>query len=118
MSTGPARPLDARGPGDHHDPVAPRWLVRAGWTGWRQELGWTLVGLSVLMLFGACFFGTGPMPYQDEPTPEMLATQAREVHDGRILLMILGPAGVASLVGGILLIVRGRRLRRGAEQHP
>ncbi|MGC9666772.1 hypothetical protein ACNTMW_09475 [Planosporangium sp. 12N6] len=89
--------------------MTPRWLIRAGWTGWQQELGWALIALSVVMpCLAFSFYSSAMLPFQD-PTPEMLAQQAKDVHQTEVLLLIAGAVGLSTLLVGVWLIVRGRR---------
>jgi hypothetical protein len=77
------------------------------WTGWRSELGWTLIGLAVLApctLMAPAVF----LPTQD-PTPAMLAEQAeRELFFERRLAMSAVVALVLVALG-VRLIMLGRR---------
>jgi hypothetical protein len=107
-------PLDCHLDAGDHDSVTPRSLMRAGWTGWRRELGWVLIALSVVLsCVAGSFYAGATMPYQD-PTPEMLAQQAKDVRAAGIQMLIGGTLGLACLVAGIWLIVWGRRLARRA----
>ena len=80
------------------------------WTGWRSELGWTLIGLAVLapctLMTPAVF-----LPAQD-PTPAMLAEQAeRELFFER-RLVISAVVAFALVALGVWLIMQGRRRDR------
>ena len=97
--------------------VTPQWLVRAGWTGWRRELGWVLVALSLVAPCVTCGILSGVyLPYQD-PTPEMLAQQARDVHQADVVTALVGAIALVCLATGIWLIVWGRR-RSGRPAQP
>jgi hypothetical protein len=107
------RPLDRYTQVHDHDPVdTPRWLVRAGWVGWRGELGWALIGLGTL---GSCVLcaslSYAGMPAQDA-TPEMLVKTAKDGHDAEVAMAIGAGVGLATVIVGIWLVVVNRRLSR------
>jgi hypothetical protein len=84
------------------------------WTGWRRELGWALVALS-LAVPCVTVVVTGPgLPFQDEPTPAMLAQQAHQMRVAEVAIPVAVAFGLACFVVGVWLIVRGRHLARAA----
>jgi hypothetical protein len=108
--------VDPSGWARNDDVVTPRWLVRAGRTDWRRELGWLLVALSLVAPCATCGILSGVyLPYQD-PTPEVLAQQAREIHQADVLTTVVGAIALVSLAAGVWLIVWGRRLARRPAQ--
>jgi lysylphosphatidylglycerol synthetase-like protein (DUF2156 family) len=105
----------ARRAGDD-DAMTPRWLVRARWTGWRRELGWVLVALSLLApCVTFALFSFARLPYQD-PTPVMLAQQAREIHQANVLETAVGTIALVCFAAGVWLIVWARRRARRPAQ--
>jgi hypothetical protein len=88
------------------------WRARLGWTGWRRELGWSLVALGLLTSCLLAAAGSGHFIPSQDPTPEMLAQEAR---DGRVTVVLLAigcTAGPLIMGAGIWLIRWGRRTVR------
>jgi hypothetical protein len=86
--------------------------VRAGWTGWRRELGWLLIGFGVLIACAGVVPLTGAsMPFQD-PTHDMLVKQASDVRQAEVLLVVGVLVGTVAFTTGVLLVVWARRPTR------
>jgi membrane protease YdiL (CAAX protease family) len=90
----------------------PSWLERAGWSGWRRELGWLLIGLGVLIaLVGSVPLTGAALPFQD-PTPQMLARQANDIHQAQVWSAVGVLVGLVAICAGEWLIVQARRLEQ------
>ncbi len=66
-------------------------------------------------MLGQCFpwgnLGAVELPFQD-PTPAMLAAQARDAHRAEVLALVCGGAGLIALAFGMWLLVQDRRMLR------
>ncbi|GIG88871.1 hypothetical protein [Plantactinospora endophytica] len=99
--------------------AAPRLLLRLGWTNWRQELGWLLVALGVLIPLGilAAAEVAGPALGYEIPAPKHTPAGA-PAQGTSYLVWLASVAAVSGLVGlvtigvGIGLIIKGRRIAR------
>jgi len=110
------RQADLSGWAGDNGAVTPGWLVRAGWTGWRRELGWLLIAVALVRpCLASVPWAGAEMPFQD-PTPEMLAQQAKDVRAAEALMLAGWAVGLCVLTAGVWLIVWGRHLARRSAQ--
>ncbi|MFY1688704.1 hypothetical protein [Plantactinospora sp. WMMB782] len=87
----------------------PRWLLRAGWTGWRSELGWLLTPLGVVLLLAVL----GELVGSAMPIPGATQQMSADHYAGLVEAVVHAvygvPVGVIVLVTGLWLVWGGRR---------